>query len=49
MSLSVQVDSIFVVAIILSSAKAENGATESISLAATPLGCTQCFAAAAIF
>jgi len=49
MSLSIQLDDLFVVAIILPPAMAENAATESIFLAATPLVCTWCFAAATTF
>ena len=47
MSLSIQLDDLFVIAIILPSAMAKNGATESICLAVTPLVCTWRFAAAA--
>jgi len=46
---SIQLDDLFVVAIILPSAMAENGATESVCLAATPLVCPWRFAAAATF
>ena len=49
MCLSIQLDDLFVVAIILPSAMAENVATETICLAATPLVCTWRFAAAATF
>ena len=49
MSLSIQLDVLFVAAIILPSAMAENGATESVCLAATSLVCTWRFAAAATF
>ena len=49
MSLSIQLDDLFVVAIILPSAMAENGATELICHAATPLVCPWRFTAAATF
>ena len=49
MSLSIQLDGLFGVAIILPSALAENYAAEVICLAATPLCCTRCFDAAATF